>query len=81
MKKVTLNYIFVLLYQMTIMITPIFTMPYVLRVLLPNNIGIEAYISSIGQIFIAFASLGIGDYGRKVIASVTEPKQLGETFF
>ncbi|MBC1419455.1 oligosaccharide flippase family protein [Listeria fleischmannii] len=81
MKKVTLNYIFVLLYQMTIMITPIFTMPYVLRVLLPNNIGIEAYISSIGQIFIAFTSLGIGDYGRKVIASVTEPKQLGETFF
>ncbi|WP_430535053.1 flippase [Listeria rocourtiae] len=81
MKKVTTNYIFVLLYQLLIIITPIFTMPYVIRVLMPENVGIEAYVSSIVQIFTAFAALGMGDYGRKVIASVTRKQDLKMEFY
>ncbi|MBC1435750.1 oligosaccharide flippase family protein [Paenilisteria rocourtiae] len=81
MKKVTTNYIFVLLYQVLLIITPIFTMPYVIRVLMPENVGIEAYVSSIVQIFTAFATLGMGDYGRKVIASVIRKQDLKVEFY
>ncbi|MDT0110359.1 flippase [Listeria booriae] len=81
MKKVTTNYIFVLLYQLLIIITPIFTMPYVIRVLMPENVGVEAYVSSIVQIFTAFAALGMGDYGRKVIASVKREQDLKVEFY
>ncbi|WP_430535619.1 polysaccharide biosynthesis C-terminal domain-containing protein [Listeria rocourtiae] len=81
MKKVTTNYIFVLLYQLLIIITPIFTMPYVIRVLMPENIGVEAYVSSVVQIFTAFAALGMGDYGRKVIASVKRKQDLKVEFY
>ncbi|MBC2177765.1 flippase [Listeria booriae] len=81
MKKVTTNYIFVLLYQVLIIITPIFTMPYVIRVLMPENVGVEAYVSSIVQIFTAFAALGMGDYGRKVIASVKRKQDLKVEFY
>lgn len=81
MKKVTTNYIFVLLYQLLIIITPIFTMPYVIRVLMPENVGVEAYVSSIVQIFTAFAALGMGDYGRKVIAGVKREQDLKVTFY
>ncbi|SQC70402.1 Putative O-antigen transporter [Listeria fleischmannii subsp. fleischmannii] len=77
----TINYIFVLLYQILLVITPIFTMPYVIRALQPENIGIEAYVSSVVQLFIAFASLGIGDYGRKVIAGTENEKLLKLEFF
>ncbi|MBC2369832.1 flippase [Listeria booriae] len=81
MKKVTTNYISVLIYQLLIIITPIFTMPYVIRVLMPENIGIESYISSVVQIFTAFAALGMGDYGRKVIASVMRKQDLKIEFY
>ncbi|MBA3925820.1 polysaccharide biosynthesis C-terminal domain-containing protein [Listeria rustica] len=81
MKKVTTNYIFVLLYQVLIIITPIFTMPYVIRVLMPENVGVEAYVSSIVQIFTAFAALGMGDYGRKVIAGVKRKEDLKVEFY
>ncbi|WP_088810806.1 MULTISPECIES: polysaccharide biosynthesis C-terminal domain-containing protein [Listeria] len=80
-KKITVNYIFVLLYQTLLIITPIFTMPYVIRVLQPENIGIEAYVGSVVQLFIAFASLGIGDYGRKEIAAVIDKRNLKTEFF
>ncbi len=79
-KKITINYIFVLLYQILLIITPIFTMPYVIRVLQPENIGIEAYVGSVVQLFIAFASLGIGDYGRKEIAAVADKNNLKTEF-
>ncbi|MBC1795779.1 oligosaccharide flippase family protein [Listeria booriae] len=81
MKKMTTNYIFVLLYQLLLIITPIFTMPYVIRVLMPENVGVEAYVSSIVQIFTAFAALGMGDYGRKVIASVKHKQDLKVEFY
>ncbi|HHP1053177.1 oligosaccharide flippase family protein [Bacillus cereus group sp. BfR-BA-01354] len=80
MKKLTSNYIFVLLYNLITIITPLFTTPYVSRVLGPNNIGVDAYVNSIVQIFLVFILLNIGVYGRKQIASARTKELLHEEF-
>ncbi|MDT3498756.1 oligosaccharide flippase family protein [Bacillus toyonensis] len=70
MNKLTLNYIYNLVYQLLILIIPLVTMPYVSRVLGPGGIGINAYSYSIVQFFILFAVLGIPLYGNRQIARI-----------
>ncbi|MBM5598046.1 hypothetical protein D8Y16_13055 [Listeria seeligeri] len=77
MKK---NYIYVLLYHFVIVVTPLFTTPYVSRVLGAANIGIDAYVNSVVQIFLVFILLNVGVYGRKEIAETENTHQLKKTF-
>ncbi|MBC1954178.1 oligosaccharide flippase family protein [Listeria welshimeri] len=77
MKK---NYIYVLLYHIVIVVTPLFTTPYVSRVLGATNIGIDAYVNSVVQIFLVFILLNVGVYGRKKIAEAENINQLKNTF-
>ncbi|EAF7771945.1 hypothetical protein AWV82_14670, partial [Listeria monocytogenes] len=77
MKK---NYIYVLLYNIVIIVSPLFTTPYVSRVLGATNIGIDAYVNSIVQIFLVFILLNVGVYGRKQIAEAENINQLKNTF-
>ncbi|WP_255302316.1 lipopolysaccharide biosynthesis protein [Bacillus cereus] len=81
MKKLTSNYIFVLLYNLITIITPLFTTPYVSRVLGAGNIGVDAYVNSIVQIFLVFIILNIGVYGRKQIASAQTKELVHEEFY
>ncbi|MFJ8119859.1 oligosaccharide flippase family protein [Bacillus mycoides] len=76
MGKITSNYFFVITYNFVTIITPIFTTPYVSRVLGPENIGVDAYVNSIVQIFMVFIILNIGVYGRKQIASAQSKKEV-----
>ncbi|MES5896810.1 oligosaccharide flippase family protein [Bacillus cereus group sp. RP43] len=80
MQKITSNYFFVIMYHFLTVITPIFTTPYVSRVLGPKNIGIDAYVNSIVQIFMVFIVLNIGVYGRKQIASAQSKKEIHTEF-
>lgn len=59
-----------MLYQFFMVITPLLTTPYVVRVLGPEKIGEDAYANSFVQMFLVFVMLGIASYGKKVIASV-----------
>ncbi|MBC6298574.1 oligosaccharide flippase family protein [Listeria booriae] len=77
MKK---NYIYILFYQLIIIVAPLFTTPYVSRVLGAQNIGIDAYVNSIVQIFLVFIVLNIGVYGRKQIAETKTKAELKATF-
>lgn len=79
MKK---NYFYVLLYQIVIVITPLISTPYVSRVLGRENIGMDAYVNSILQIFTVFTLLNVGVYGRKKIAEIDKLDlgQLKKTF-
>ncbi|WP_239984953.1 oligosaccharide flippase family protein [Sporolactobacillus pectinivorans] len=76
------NYMYTVLYQCTVMLVPLITVPYVSRVLLPEGIGVFAYTSSIAQYFSLIGMLGIGVYGNKIIAmSRDDKKEMSRNFF
>lgn len=76
------NYIYNVVYQLTTLIIPIITVPYVSRVLGSNGIGINAYTNSIIQYFILLGTIGISLYGNREIAYVRDDKvKLTNTFW
>lgn len=76
MKKnsVTKNYVYNLLYQILTLIVPLFTTPYLSRVLGAEAIGIYSYTLSIATYFVLFGSLGVAMYGQREIAYIQEKK-------
>lgn len=66
------NYLYNLIYQVTAVILPLITMPYVSRVLDADGIGINSYTNANMQYFILLGSLGISTYATKQIATVRE---------
>lgn len=68
--KVSVNYIYNVLYQVLTFITPIITAPILTRTLGADNIGIYDYTYSIVNWFILFGMLGVSLYGNKEIAKV-----------
>ncbi|TGA99960.1 flippase [Sporolactobacillus shoreae] len=75
------NYLYTLVYQLTVMLVPLITVPYVSRVLLSEGVGIFAYTSSVAQYFSLIGMLGIGVYGNKMIAmSRDDKKTMSENF-
>lgn len=74
-KSVKVNYIYNLIYQIAAIIIPIITIPYISRVLGPENIGIYSFTLSISAYFILFGSLGISLYGKREIAYVQDNKE------
>lgn len=64
------NYMYNMFYEVLKIIVPLFTTPYLARVLGAENIGIYSYTISITTYFILFGSLGISMYGKREIAYV-----------
>ena len=62
------NFIFRVLYELLILITPFITIPYVARVLGSKGAGITSYTASIMSFFTMFAALGTPQYGMREIA-------------
>jgi O-antigen/teichoic acid export membrane protein len=76
------NYLYNLIYQISALVLPIITIPYVSRVLKPEGVGTFAYTNSIVNYFIIFGMLGIGTYGNKMVAMTRDNKvALSKTFF
>lgn len=69
MGKLISNYLYTVLYQLLLLLTPFITTPYVSRVLKPEGIGTDAYVLSIVQLFLVFAVLSFPMYGSKQIAT------------
>lgn len=59
-------------YQITLMILPLVTMPYVSRVLGAEGIGTYSYTYSIAQYFLLFGMLGVENYGNRSIARIRD---------
>lgn len=71
--SVSKNYIYNLVYQITIILTPFITTPYIARVLGAEGIGIVAFTDSIVQYFIILGTLGVNSlYGTRTIAYVRD---------
>ena len=66
--KVLKNYAYNLSYQLLVIILPIITTPYVTRVFSSNDLGTYGYFNSIVTYFILLATLGVANYGIKVIS-------------
>ncbi|MBO0419507.1 O-antigen/teichoic acid export membrane protein [Vagococcus fluvialis] len=74
-KKIIENFLYQGLYQVTIIILPIITIPIVSHALGVEGVGIYNYITSIVSYFILFAGLGLATYGIREIATVKESKE------
>lgn len=73
-KSIKKNYIYNLLYQILILITPFITTPYLSRVLQADGIGTVSYAESIVSYFTLFAAMGIATYGQREISYVQNSK-------
>lgn len=62
------NYLFNLIYQIVIIITPIITTPYISRIIGVEGIGIYSYCLSISTYFIVIGMLGIPIYAKRQVA-------------
>lgn len=74
-KSVKKNFIYQSAYQILMVISPLITSPYISRVLGAKNLGIYSYYYSIAYFFGIFAILGIGNYGNRSIAKISDDKQ------
>ncbi len=68
-------------YQILNIILPLFTAPYLARVLGAEQLGIFSYTSSIVSYFTLFAMLGTVNYGTRCIAAVKENRKLRSITF
>lgn len=79
--KLLKNYLFNLGYQLLNIILPIITVPYVTRILGPEQLGIYSFTGATIQYFILFGMLGIGIYGVRSIAKCQDIKERSRVFW
>lgn len=72
MNKLFKNYILSIISTVVGLVFPIFTFPYVSRVLGVNNLGIINFAQSYGYYFMHFASFGISSYAIREVSKVRD---------
>ncbi|RKM53805.1 flippase [Butyrivibrio sp. X503] len=76
------NFIFNSIYQLSNILVPLVTMPYLSRVLGADGLGEYAYAYSVAFYFTIFIKLGLNNYGNRTIAYVKDDKkELSKTFW
>ena len=73
-KNIGKNYLYNLIYQILLIISPLITTPYISRVLEPDGVGLYSYTNAIVSYFILFATMGITIYGQREISYVQDNK-------
>lgn len=72
MKKLSINSIFNVVYNLANVIFPLVIMSYASRILRDDGIGVVAYGQNIASYFVVFATLGLPMYGVREIAKSTK---------
>lgn len=81
MGSVKINFIYSAGFQLINIIVPLFTMPYLTRILGSRGIGIYSYAFSVASYFSLFILLGLYNYGSRTIAGIRNNKViLSRTF-
>ena len=75
------NFIYNLVYQLFILITPLITAPYISRVFGPEGVGVYSFNYSIATYFIYFCLLGINNYGVREIAKCKTNDERNKIFW
>lgn len=73
-KKLSVNYILNLLYQIIAIIIPLITTPYISKVLGALGVGEYSFTYSIANYFSLFAAMGFGTYAQREIAKYHNDK-------
>lgn len=82
MSSLKRNFIYNLSHQFLLLVIPLIIVPYISRVLGPENIGIYSYTHSVANYFVLFSMLGLLNYGNRSISRVRNNKNsLSETFW
>lgn len=82
MSSLLRNFLYNFSYQALLFIIPLITIPYISRVLGPENIGVHSYTLSIATYFLLIAMLGLKNYGNRTIArSQGNKEQLSKDFW
>lgn len=74
------NLVYNTIYQITVMILPLITAPYISRIIGADGLGAYSYNHSIALYFVYFAMLGILNYGNRAISKCTNQEQRNKTF-
>lgn len=74
--KLKINILYNVAYQVVGILIPIFTAPYLSRVVGSEGVGLYSYSTSIASCFALFILLGVGDYGARTIARTRDNKEL-----
>lgn len=69
------NYIYHIIYRLSICILPLVVTPYIARVLGVENNGLYAFSSTVACYFIMLAKLGLDNYGNRSIAFVRDDRE------
>ena len=81
-KDLMSNFIFNSLYQLSAILVPLVTMPYLSRVLGAKGLGEYSFAYSVAYYFTIFIKLGLNNYGNRTIAYVRDDKEkLSRTFW
>lgn len=76
------NFIFNSIYQLSAILIPLVTMPYLSRVLGSDGLGEYSFAYSVAFYFCIFIKLGLNNYGNRTIAYVKDDKaELSKTFW
>ncbi len=76
------NVLFNSIYQLTNILVPLFTLPYLSRILHAEGLGSYSFAYSVSYYFYSFIRLGLHSYGNRTIAYVKDDRQnLSKTFF
>ena len=68
------NFVWNSSYQVLLIIAPLITIPYVSRVLGPTLVGVYSFTYSIAYYFVLFATLGMAQYGVRLIAQAGDDR-------
>lgn len=79
--KLKKNIIYNALYQALVILLPILTMPYLVRSLSKEQIGINSYSLSVVQIFIVISFWGMNNYASREIAYQKDNSKRNEEFW
>lgn len=79
--SIKMNFAYQMIYEVLILILPLFTSPYVARTIGAEGLGIYSYSYSVAYYFVLFSMLGLINYGNRAIAqSRDEVSSLNKTF-
>lgn len=73
-KSLRANFLWNASYQVLLILVPLVTTPYLARVLGASQIGVFSYTNSITNYFVLFATLGMSQYGVRVVAQAGEDR-------
>ena len=74
-KSIKKNFIYNLIYQVTMLVSPLVVTPYISRIFLPDSVGLYSYAESMAAYFVLVAVLGTSTYGQRAIGYLQEDKE------